>query len=66
MHLVTELIKAEEEEAKALRQSVKLAPIQTEYLTLSYAKAADIEKLITQSKTAGKQRFSQIVVISDE
>lgn len=50
---VSELIKAEEEEAKALRQSMKLAPIQTEYLTLSYAKAADIEKLITQSKTAG-------------
>ena len=50
---VSELIKAEEEEAKALRQSMKLAPIQTEYLTLSYAKAAEIEKLITQSKTAG-------------
>ncbi len=50
---VSELIKAEEEEAKALRQSMKLAPLQTEYLTLSYAKAADIEKLITQSKTAG-------------
>ncbi|WP_313042663.1 type IV pilus secretin PilQ [Acinetobacter sp.] len=50
---VSELIKAEEEEAKALRQSIKLAPLQTEYLTLSYAKAAEIEKLITQSKTAG-------------
>lgn len=49
---VSELIKAEEEEAKALAQSVKLAPIQTEYMQLSYAKAADIEKLITQNKGA--------------
>ncbi|WP_427926876.1 type IV pilus secretin PilQ [Acinetobacter schindleri] len=49
---VSELIKAEEEEAKALAQSVKLAPIQTEYMQLSYAKAADIEKLITQNKSA--------------
>ncbi|MFZ0024069.1 type IV pilus secretin PilQ [Acinetobacter sp.] len=49
---VAELIKAEEEEAKALAQSVKLAPIQTEYMQLSYAKAADIEKLITQNKGA--------------
>ena len=55
---VTELIKAEEEEAKALRQSVKLSPLQTEYLTLSYAKAADIEKLITQSKTANTSNNS--------
>lgn len=55
---VTELIKAEEEEAKALRQSIKLSPLQTEYLTLSYAKAADIEKLITQSKTAGNSSSS--------
>lgn len=49
---VAELIKAEEEEAKALKQSTKLAPIQTEYMQLSYAKAADIEKLITQNKSA--------------
>ncbi len=55
---VSELIKAEEEEAKALRQSMKLSPLQTEYLTLSYAKAADIEKLITQSKTAGNSGSS--------
>ncbi|WP_171550963.1 type IV pilus secretin PilQ family protein [Acinetobacter sp. Ac_5812] len=47
---VSELIKAEEEEAKAMAQSVKLAPLQTEYITLSYAKAAEIEKLITQGK----------------
>jgi len=49
---VAELIKVEEEEAKALKQSVALAPIQTEYMQLSYAKAADIEKLITQNKSA--------------
>ena len=47
---VSELIKAEEEEAKAIAQSVKLAPIQTEYLKLSYAKVTDIEKLITETK----------------
>ena len=34
---VSELIKAEEEEAKAIAQSVKLAPLQTEYIQLSYA-----------------------------
>ncbi|WP_171550083.1 type IV pilus secretin PilQ family protein [Acinetobacter sp. Ac_3412] len=49
---VSELIKAEEEEAKAIAQSVKLAPLQTEYIQLSYAKAVDIEKLITQGKNA--------------
>lgn len=49
---VAELIKAEEEEAKAIKQSVALAPIQTEYMQLSYAKAADIERLITQNKGA--------------
>lgn len=52
---VAELIKSEEDEAKALAQSVKLAPIQTEYLRLSYAKAADVFKLVTDSrKEAGK------------
>ena len=52
---VAELIKAEEEEAKALAQSIKLAPLQTEYIQLSYAKAADIEKLITQGKNSSSQ-----------
>ncbi|MCU4391432.1 type IV pilus secretin PilQ [Acinetobacter courvalinii] len=55
---VSELIKAEEEEAKAQAQSVKLAPLQTEYITLSYAKAADIEKLITQGKNANSSNSS--------
>ncbi|MEI0746962.1 hypothetical protein VUS79_33635, partial [Pseudomonas aeruginosa] len=44
---VAELIKAEEEEAKAVAQSVKLAPLQTEYIQLKYAKAGDIMGLIT-------------------
>lgn len=47
---VSELIKAEEEEAKAIAQSVKLAPIQTEYIKLSYSKAADILKLIEDAR----------------
>ncbi|MEG1272222.1 MAG: type IV pilus secretin PilQ family protein [Acinetobacter sp.] len=57
---VTELIKSEEEEAKAIAQSVKLAPLQTEYIQLSYAKAVDIEKLITQGKNSsnGSNRSS--------
>lgn len=49
---VAELIKSEDDEAKAIAQRVKLAPIQTEYLQLSYAKATDIEKLITQTKSS--------------
>ncbi len=49
---VSELIKAEEEEAKAIAQSVKLAPLQTEYIQLSYAKAVDIEKLITEGRNS--------------
>lgn len=53
---VSELIKAEEEEAKAIAQSVKLAPLQTEYIQLNYAKAADIEKLITDGKNASNSR----------
>ena len=50
-----ELTKAEEEEAKALAQSIKLAPLQTEYVQLSYAKATDIEKLIVDGRNAGNR-----------
>ena len=50
-----ELTKAEEEEAKALAQSIKLAPLQTEYIQLNYAKAADIEKLIVDGRNAGNR-----------
>lgn len=63
---VAELIKAEEEEAKALKQSVALAPIQTEYMQLSYAKAADIEKLITQNKSASGSGSSNSTSNSDD
>lgn len=48
---VTELIKAEQDEAKAIVQSIKLAPIQTDYIQLNYARVADIIKLITERKT---------------
>ncbi|KAF1026785.1 MAG: Type IV pilus biogenesis and competence protein PilQ [Acinetobacter bereziniae] len=49
---VTELIKAEEDEAKAYAQTIKLAPLQTEYIQLNYAKATDIEKMIVQGKNS--------------
>ncbi|WP_151961060.1 type IV pilus secretin PilQ family protein [Acinetobacter bereziniae] len=49
---VTELIKAEEDEAKAYAQSIKLAPLQTEYVQLNYAKATDIERMIVQGKNS--------------
>ncbi|MFW1800493.1 type IV pilus secretin PilQ [Acinetobacter nematophilus] len=49
---VTELIKVEEDEAKAYAQSIKLAPLQTEYVQLNYAKATDIEKMIVQGKNS--------------
>ncbi|MEB3753209.1 type IV pilus secretin PilQ [Acinetobacter sp. MD2(2019)] len=43
---VTELLKSEEDEAKAYSQSVKLAPLQTETMQLNYVKAADVKKMI--------------------
>ncbi|QNX87900.1 type IV pilus secretin PilQ family protein [Acinetobacter seifertii] len=49
---VTELIKAEDDEAKALAQTIKLAPIQTDYIRLNYAKAADVLKLIEETRDA--------------
>jgi len=55
---VSELIKAEEEQAKALAQSIKLTPLQTEYIQLSYSKAEDIERLITQGKNANSSNNS--------
>ncbi|WP_288423099.1 type IV pilus secretin PilQ family protein [uncultured Acinetobacter sp.] len=50
---VTEMIKSEEDEAKAIAQSTKLSPLQTEFIQLKYAKAVDIEKLITQGRNSG-------------
>lgn len=55
---VSELIKVEEDEAKAIAQSVKLAPLQTEYIQLNYAKVTDIEKLITQGRNNGNSNNS--------
>ncbi|WP_445407015.1 type IV pilus secretin PilQ [Acinetobacter seifertii] len=49
---VTELIKAEDDEAKALAQTIKLAPIQTDYIRLNYAKATDVLKLIEETRDA--------------
>ena len=49
-----EILKSEEEQTKLIIQNLKRAPLQTEYIQLNYAKAADIEKLIsvrTQSST---------------
>ncbi len=49
---ITEIIKSEEDEAKAIAQNLKLAPIQTEYIQLSYAKSADLLKLLEDSRNA--------------
>ncbi|HAV5390177.1 TPA: type IV pilus secretin PilQ [Acinetobacter baumannii] len=49
---VAELIKAEDDQAKALAQTIKLAPIQTDYIRMSYAKAVDVLKLIEDSRDA--------------
>ncbi|TCM69123.1 type IV pilus assembly protein PilQ [Acinetobacter calcoaceticus] len=48
---MAELIKTEEDEAKFAAQSLKTAVLQTEYIQLKYAKASDIEKLITQGRS---------------
>lgn len=61
---IPELIKSEEDEAKAIAQSIKLAPIQSEYIKLSYAKAADILKLIEESRD-GKGAVSNRTTSSD-
>ncbi|MFC3902955.1 type IV pilus secretin PilQ [Acinetobacter marinus] len=63
---VSELIKAEEDEAKAIAQSVKLAPIQTDYIQLNYAKVADVEKLITERKNATTTGNTQNTANNDE
>lgn len=61
---VAELIKAEDDEAKALAQSIKLAPIQTEYIRLSYAKAADVLKLLEETRD-GKGAVANRTATSD-
>lgn len=48
---MSEFAKSDAEQAKMLAEQIKLAPIQTEYIQLNYAKAADIEKLIKDNKS---------------
>ncbi len=45
-----EIIKFEDTQAKAIAQSIKLAPIQTEYIALHYAKAEDLLKLLKDTR----------------
>lgn len=61
---VAELIKAEDDEAKALAQSIKLAPIQTDYIRLNYAKAADVLKLMEDTRD-GKTAVANRTANSD-
>lgn len=48
-----EIAAREKLEAQALRQVEQLAPLQTEYIQLSYAKATDIQNLITSGRNNG-------------
>jgi type IV pilus assembly protein PilQ len=48
-----EIAAREKLEAQATMQVEQLAPLQTEYIQLSYAKAADIETLITSGRNSG-------------
>lgn len=41
-----EIAKYEEDQAKAYQQSIKLAPLQTEYIQLNYARAKDVHDLL--------------------
>ena len=41
-----EIAKYEEDQAKAYQQSIKLAPLQTEYIQLNYARAKDVLNLV--------------------
>lgn len=43
---VSELLKSEEDEAKALAQHIKLAPLETETIQLNYVKAEDVKNMI--------------------
>lgn len=47
----TELLKAEEDEAKAYAQSIKLAPLLSETMQLNYVKAADVKTMIDDAAT---------------
>ena len=48
-----EIAAREKLEAQAIQQVEQLAPLQTEYIQLSYAKATDIQNLITSGRNNG-------------
>lgn len=48
-----EIAAREKLEAQAIQQIQQLAPLQTEYIQISYAKAADIQTLITSGRNNG-------------
>lgn len=48
-----EIAAREKLEAQAVQQIQQLAPLQTEYIQISYAKAADIQTLITSGRNNG-------------
>ncbi len=53
------LAKAETEALEVIEKKKKLAPLRTEYIRLSYAKVADVEKLIESSNTrSDKNRYT--------
>ena len=47
----TELIKSDEDQAKALAQHIKLAPLETETLQPNYVKGEDVKKMIGVSRS---------------
>lgn len=46
-----EIAKYEADQAKAYEQSVRLAPLQTEYIQLNYTRAKDLEKIFKDSES---------------
>lgn len=52
---MADINKAEKEEADAIAQSIKLAPIQTEYMRLSYAKASTVLKLLDDARQEARK-----------
>lgn len=62
-----DIAKSEDEETNRLIRNLKLAPLQTEYIQLNYAKAADVEKLIsvrTQATTTNAVNTSTVTPVS--
>lgn len=52
---MADINKAEKEEADAIAQSIKLAPIQTEHIRLSYAKASEVLKLLDKAREEARK-----------